>query len=177
VAADKTHEYRLILRWTGNRGTGTSGYRDYSRDHEMTAPGKASVLSGSSDPSFRGDRSRYNPEELLVASLSSCHMLWALHFCADAGITVVDYRDEPEGQMLEQADGAGQFVRVTLHPAIVLAPASAARAAELDAIHHRAHECCFVARSVNFPVEVKPAPVTTQPVSGTESSAYSGTEQ
>ena len=156
---EKTHKYRMNLRWTGNRGTGTSGYRDYARDHEIAAEGKTARLPCSADAAFRGDRGRYNPEELLVASLSSCHMLWVLHLCADAGIVVMEYGDTPEGTMVEHADGSGEFKSATLHPAIRLAPQSADRAADLDGIHHRAHELCYVSRSVNFPVDIAPVNV------------------
>src|SRR3954451_2082626 len=157
---EKTHEYRVNLRWTGNRGTGTSGYREYARDHEFTAEGKAAIIPGSSDAAFRGDRGRYNPEELLIASLSSCHMLWVLHLCSDAGIVVTEYTDTPEGNMIEHADGSGEFTSVTLRPVITLAPESADRVPDLEAIHHRAHELCYVARSVNFMVDVSAAPAS-----------------
>src|SRR5579871_3952493 len=101
----KQHHYSIELRWTGNLGNGTKTYKTYSRNHEILSPGKP-VLPGSSDPVFRGDSSRYNPEELLVASLSSCHMLWFLHLCADNGIVVTDYQDSPSGTMVEAPDGS-----------------------------------------------------------------------
>jgi organic hydroperoxide reductase OsmC/OhrA len=147
--SDHEHQYRLSVVWTGNRGTGTSGYREYFRDHEIHAPGKP-VLPGSSDPNFRGDASRYNPEELLVASLSTCHMLWFLHLCADAGIVVTDYRDDASGTMVEHPDGSGEFTGVTLRPRARITDAG--RIAETAALHDRAHAMCFVARSVKFPV-------------------------
>jgi organic hydroperoxide reductase OsmC/OhrA len=151
--AEKQHRYRVRVAWTGNRGVGTRGYRDFARDHEIGAPGKAAIL-GSSDPAFRGDAARWNPEELLVASLSACHKLWYLHLCAVAGVVVERYEDEAEGVMVEADDGAGRFVAVTLRPKIGLAAdADVARAA---ALHHDAHEKCFVANSVNFPVAVEP---------------------
>ena len=153
---DHEHQYQLSVVWTGNRGTGTSSYRDYSRDHEVQALGKP-ALPGSSDPNFRGDGSRYNPEELLVASLSSCHMLWFLHLCADAGIVVTAYRDDASGTMVEHPDGSGEFTGVTLRPqAKIIDPA---RIGETAALHDRAHALCFVARSVKFPVRHEP--VTT----------------
>jgi organic hydroperoxide reductase OsmC/OhrA len=153
---DKEHNYRLAVVWTGNRGTGTSNYTDYSRDHEIHAEGKP-ALPGSSDPGFRGDASRYNPEELLVASLSACHMLWFLHLCAEAGIAVTSYRDDSEGAMREHADGSGEFIRVTLRPHATVT--DAARIPEIGALHDRAHRLCFIARSVNFPVEHRPVTV------------------
>jgi organic hydroperoxide reductase OsmC/OhrA len=147
--AAKEHTYAIETRWTGNDGEGTAGYRTYRRDHEISAAGKAPIPA-SSDPAFRGDRARYNPEELLVASLSSCHMLWYLHLCADAGVVVTSYVDAAVGQMAETPDGGGSFTSVELRPRVEIATGSdAARAREL---HHRAHELCFIANSVNFPV-------------------------
>mgnify|MGYP003337497765 FL=1 len=138
--------------WTGNQGAGTSGYRAYSRNHVLNAGGNPAIPA-SSDPAFRGDPERWNPEELLVASLSSCHMLWYLHLCAEAGIIVTGYEDEAEGQMAEEGDGAGQFLSVTLHPKITISSGDPAKA---ERLHHAAHEKCFIARSVNFPVECEP---------------------
>src|SRR5205814_6337653 len=103
------------------RGTGTSGYREYDRAHEISSPGKPPIV-GSSDPSFRGDATRYNPEELLVASLSTCHMLWYLHLAADAGIAVTAYADDARGTMLEADDGSGRFARVVLRPTVTVTP-------------------------------------------------------
>jgi organic hydroperoxide reductase OsmC/OhrA len=146
------HNYRLNLRWTGNLGSGTSDYRAYSRNHVVEANGKSDVVL-SSDPTFRGDRSKHNPEELLLASLSSCHMLWFLHLCADAGIVVLAYEDQPHGVMDMNPDGSGQFREVTLHPSVTISDDS--RVAELEALHNRAHDMCFIARSVNFSVKCK----------------------
>ena len=153
----KEHHYPVTIIWTGNQGTGTSAYRAYSRDHVIHAGDKPEI-AGSSDPSFRGDPGRWNPEELLVASLSACHKLWYLGLCAGAGIVVTGYEDRAEGWMVEEAGGAGQFTRVLLHPRVTLAPGSdLEKAAHL---HHTAHEMCFIARSVNFPVEAQPEFVT-----------------
>ncbi len=146
-------EYSLTITWTGNLGTGTSGYREYSRNHEVSAAGKP-VLPGSSDPHYRGDASRYNPEELLVASLSACHMLWVLHFCADAGITVIEYTDTAIGTMRERSDGSGEFTRVLLRPHMMITDAAQLEIAK--SLHAKAHQMCFIARSVNFPVEHEP---------------------
>lgn len=150
----KKHHYTTSVTWTGNTGSGTSAYNAYRRDHEITAPGKSASIPGSSDPHFRGDSARYNPEELLVASLSTCHMLWMLHLCAAAGIVVMEYTDAAEGVMSENADGSGQFDSVTLHPTITIA--DAARADETIRLNHRVHDFCFIARSVNFPVVIEP---------------------
>lgn len=145
----KTHRYQLALRWTGNTGAGTRSYRGYERAHEISAPGKP-VLVGSSDPAFRGDATRYNPEELLVAALAACHMLWYLHLCVEHGIVVTAYEDQPQGQMIETADGGGRFTEVVLHP-VVTVPTDA-DVALAEALHERAHALCFIANSMNFPV-------------------------
>ena len=147
----KTHGYRAYVHWTAANGEGTKSYRSYSRNHEIGADGKPDIAA-SSDPAFRGDAGRYNPEELLVASLSSCHMLWYLHLASVSGITVVEYRDEASGEMEESDDGAGRFLRVELRPKVTIAGGS--ETARALALHHDAHARCFIARSVNFPVNV-----------------------
>jgi len=149
MAAGREHHYRIRVRWTGNRGTGTSAYRAYGRDHVVEADGKPPI-PGSSDPAFRGDPARWNPEDLLVASLSACHQLWYLHLCAEAGVRVVGYEDAAEGTMVEAADGGGRFTAVVLRPRAIVAPGT-----DLDEalrLHEAAHRLCFVARSVNFDV-------------------------
>ncbi|EFK36669.1 peroxiredoxin, SACOL1771 subfamily [Chryseobacterium gleum] len=150
----KNHHYKTTIHWTGNKGTGTSGYRDYERSHTISAENKA-MIEGSSDPAFRGDRTKYNPEEMLLSSLSSCHMLWYLHFCSEAGIIVTEYTDEASGIMAETANGSGHFTEVTLHPKVTVAEASMIEKAEQ--LHHKANEYCFIANSVNFPVKHIPA--------------------
>jgi organic hydroperoxide reductase OsmC/OhrA len=154
----RQHHYHLNLNWTGNLGTGTSHYRAYGREHEISADGKSSAVLGSSDPHFRGDASRYNPEDLLVAALSACHLLAYLHLCADRGIVVTEYRDQADGEMAEHEDGSGEFTRVVLRPRVTIADPS--RAAEAQALHDAAHHVCFIARSVNFPVEHEPGTFT-----------------
>ena len=149
----KQHHYPVRMKWTGNTGAGTREYRGYERAHEYSVDGKP-IIPGSSDPNFRGDRTRYNPEELLVMSLSSCHMLWYLHLCAERKIVVVDYVDEAVGLMMETADTGGHFVEVTLRPVVMLAAGSDVALAE--SLHDRAHHLCFVANSVNFPVRCIP---------------------
>jgi organic hydroperoxide reductase OsmC/OhrA len=118
--ADKQHRYAVQVKWTGNNGTGTHTYRGYKRAHDISAVGKATI-AGSSDPAFLGDGTRWNPEELLVASLSACHKLWYLGLCAQAGIAVTAYEDAAQGTMAEDASGAGRFTSVTLHPRVMLA--------------------------------------------------------
>jgi organic hydroperoxide reductase OsmC/OhrA len=144
----KTHAYQITTTWTGNTGAGTSGYRAYERAHEISAAGKP-VIAGSSDPNFRGDAARYNPEDLLVASLSACHMLWYLHLCADNGIVVTAYEDHAQGTMVETENTGGHFTEIVLRPVVTITTGDSELAARL---HHRAHELCFIANSVNFPV-------------------------
>ncbi|MFV0319993.1 MAG: OsmC family protein [Microbacterium sp.] len=143
------HRYRVQAEWTGNRGTGTSGYRDYDRDVTMTVDGKPALLA-SADRSFHGDRSRWNPEDMLVAALSECHLLSYLHACVQAGVVVVAYRDEATGLMLLDGKGGGSFAEVELRPTVTVADASMVDAARTA--HDTAHEWCFIAASVNFPV-------------------------
>jgi organic hydroperoxide reductase OsmC/OhrA len=151
---DRKNRYLIVNRWTGNLGTGTSDYAAYSRAHELSGTDKAAAIQGSSDALYRGDRSRYNPEELLLGALSACHMLWVLHLSADAGITVTEYQDEAWGEMAEHADGSGEFTRVVLRPRVQIAEAE--RVDDALAIHGRAHAVCALARSMNFPVEHEP---------------------
>jgi organic hydroperoxide reductase OsmC/OhrA len=149
----RLHRYETTVTWTGNIGTGTSGYRNYERAHEVAVDGKPPI-PGSSDPAFRGDAARWNPEELLVASLSQCHMLWFLHLCATNGVVVTEYRDYAAGMMAETADGGGHFQQVVLRPQVrFAAPEHADRARPL---HEQAHKLCFIASSVNFPVHCEP---------------------
>src|SRR5215831_11284273 len=153
MANAREHRYAVSLIWNGNFGTGTSGYRDYSRDYEIRGDSKVDI-HGSADPAFRGDRSRWNPEELLVASLSACHKLWYLHLATEAGITVTAYTDRAEGVMEVGRDGVGRFKSVVLHPTVtVTARSDIERARTLQKL---AHESCFIANSVNFSVECKP---------------------
>ncbi|MBW8688015.1 OsmC family protein [Chitinophaga rhizophila] len=144
-----THNYTMTTRWTGNTGTGTSAYNAYERNHILQAEGKPEI-PGSSDPGFRGDKSRYNPEEMLVGSLSTCHMLWYLHLCATAGVIVVDYVDHATGTMIETADGGGYFSEVTLHPEVTITDPAMIETA--NSLHEKANKLCFIANSVKFPV-------------------------
>lgn len=149
MVAGRTHVYEASVSWTGNRGQGTSGYRDYDRDAVIEAAGKAPIAA-SSDPLFRGNPERYNPEDLLVASLATCHMLWYLHLCAEAGVRVTAYRDQATGTMIEESDGGGRFSEATLRPEVVIA-----HDADIELairLHDEAHRKCFIANSMNFPV-------------------------
>lgn len=143
------HNYSVSIQWTGNTGGGTTRYDSYERSHTVSVAGKQDI-EGSSDTPFRGDNTKYNPEDMLVASLSTCHMLWYLHLCADAGIIVIDYSDTANGIMVEASAG-GHFTMVTLHPLVTVThPWMVAQA---NALHDKAHEKCFIANSVNFPVK------------------------
>ncbi|HUH33644.1 MAG TPA: OsmC family protein, partial [Daejeonella sp.] len=145
----KQHKYILTVKWTGNKGTGTSNYAAYDRGHSILLEGKSDI-SLSSDPAFRGDKSMHNPEELFIASLSSCHMLWYLHLCAEAGVTVTDYYDNATGIMEESANGGGRFSEVALNPVVTVTEASMIDTA--NQLHKKANELCFIANSVNFKV-------------------------
>lgn len=146
------HTFHASVEWTGNRGSGTTGYREYGREHVIRADGKPDLLA-SSAPAFLGDAGRWNPEELLVASLSACHLLWYLHLCATHGVVLTEYRDDPEGTMEVTRDGGGRFTEVVLHPRVVLLQGDPAVA---TALHDEAHRLCFIANSVNFPVRHEP---------------------
>jgi len=154
------HQFEITTTWTGNTGTGTRDYRSYSRDHEVNAIGKRGPILGSSDPAFRGDHSRYNPEELLIASLSTCHMLWMLHLCADAGIVITEYSDAASGIMALRPDGSGEFSSVTLRPRMKIT--DPARIEHAKALHREAHRMCFIAQSVKFPVGHDPVVISEE---------------
>ncbi|WP_026463543.1 OsmC family protein [Adhaeribacter aquaticus] len=147
------HTYQTTVLWTGNKGTGTVNYQSYDRDYSIFIQNKSAIL-GSSDPAFRGDKSRHNPEDLLVSSLSACHMLWYLHLCAVNQVVVVDYVDEAIGTMQETTEGSGAFTQVMLQPVVSVAKAEmVAIALEL---HQEANRMCFIANSVKFPVLHQP---------------------
>ncbi len=147
------HHYAISVSWTGNRGTGTSGYREYGRGHDITAAGLP-TLQGSADPTFHGDRDRWNPELLLLTALAQCHMLSYLHVAVNHGIVVTSYRDDAAGLLQLNADGSGQFVSATLRP--VLTVADPAHIELASGLHEEAARKCFIARSVNFPVQHDP---------------------
>ena len=143
------HRYGVSLEWTGNRGTGTQTYRGYGRDHVLRAPGLPD-LPGTADPTFHGDRDRWNPEQLLLSALAQCHMLSYLHVAVKNGIGVISYRDDAEGTLRLNRDGSGEFTSVLLRPEVHISEGSPELATSL---HEEAHRLCFIARSVNFPVE------------------------
>jgi len=147
------HTYTTDVIWTGNSGSGTRDYRSYSRSHQIKSKGKPAI-SGSSDPSFMGDSSKYNPEELFLASISCCHMLWYLHLCSENDVVVTSYRDEPIGTMCEEKSGSGHFEMVVLKPEVAITePVKKSLAIKL---HQEAGRKCFIANSCNFPVNHEP---------------------
>jgi len=149
----RRHSYAVEVEWTGDRGKGTASYRAYGRDSTVRAQGKPE-LAGSADRTFHGDRDRWNPEELLLAALSQCHLLSYLHVCVKHGVVVTGYRDAATGEMTETGDGGGRFTRVDLHPEVDLADESQRVLA--DSLHEEAGRLCFIASSVNFPVHHMP---------------------
>ncbi len=150
---EKQHRYKADVVWTGNLGPGTTSYRGYDRSYEIRCPGKAPIL-GSSDPAFRGNPRLHNPEELLAASVSACHMLWYLHLAATAGLIVTAYEDNVEGTMGEAPDGSGRFTEMILRPRITISKGGDTGLAQR--LHETAHQKCFIANSINFPVRVEP---------------------
>ena len=149
----KQHNYKLTTKWTGNKGSGTDDYRNYERSHSIFIDGKPEILA-SSDAPFRGDITKHNPEDFLLSAISSCHMLWYLHLCADAGVVVVDYTDNATAVMVEVPTGGGHFTEATLNPVVTVTDASMIdRANEL---HKKANEKCFIANSLNFKVRHNP---------------------
>lgn len=148
----KEHRYTVTVTWTGNTGSGTSSYRAYERAHTIEA-GTKPAIAGSSDPAFRGDAARWNPEDLLVASASACHQLWYLHLASTAGIVVTAYEDRAEGTMIETADGGGHFTRIVLRPRVTISKGDPERAREL---HHDAHCLCFIANSLKCEIATEP---------------------
>ena len=152
------HQYTATTKWVGNRGKGTSDYKAYDRNHNIEIDGKPTLLC-SSDPDFRGDKSRVSPEDLLVCSLSGCHMLWYLHLCAINGVVVTEYIDYAHGHMRENSDGSGEFTEVTLNPKVTVTETGMIKKA--NELHHEANSMCFIARSVKFPVIHKPVIVSS----------------
>lgn len=155
----KEHQYKVVVKWTGNKGEGTKDYRAYERSHTISVEGKEAILA-SADSAFRGDPTKFNPEELLLASVSSCHMLWFLHLCADNGITVIAYADEPIGTMIEYEKGGGRFSELTLSPKVTILQQDAM--SRLDDLHSEANKLCFIANSLNFEVKHKSSAICAE---------------
>lgn len=154
------NEFHVTVSWTGNLGTGTSGVRDFSRDHDISFPDVPTLapLLGSAAPQFRGDPERYNPEQLLIASAAQCHMMTYFWLAARAGLRVVEYRDEATGTLTVHPDGSGEISRIVLKPEIVISPEGEAGAdTELALeLHSEVAQYCFIARSLNFAIEHEP---------------------
>lgn len=148
-----SHEYRARLVWEGNHGTGTADHTGYGRRHRIAVDGKPDLLV-TADPAFRGDPGLHNPEELLVAAVASCHMLTYLALCARRGIAVVDYADTAHGTLELEPGGGGRFGGITLRPRVAVSRQTDLEAAR--ALHDRAHEMCFIARSCGFPIHHRP---------------------
>ena len=149
----REHTYQLAIKWTGNKGQGTNDYSSYDRSHTISIENKKDILC-SSDPAFRGDNTKHNPEDLLIASISSCHMLWYLHLCADAGVIVLDYTDNAKGTMQETESGGGHFTEVILFPTVIVSEKSMIDKA--NKLHDKANKFCFISNSCNFPIHHKP---------------------
>ncbi len=152
MAEAKEHRYEINIVWSGAAHGPTRDYQSYSREHRIEIAGKPPI-PGSADPGFRGDPARHNPEEMLVAAISSCHMLWYLHLCAVKGVVVTSYTDTAQGIMIEEPHN-GRFREVVLRPTVTIAGASDPAIAE--SLHEPAHAECFIANSVNFPVRCEP---------------------
>ena len=150
----KLHTYKTKVDWTGNLGNGTSDYLSYSRNHKIQVDAKYGEILASSDPAFRGDSDRYNPEELFLSALSACHMLWYLHLCSVHKIIVSEYLDNALGVMEENKDGSGRFISVTLHPEVTIENEDLMEKAL--ALHEQANKMCFIANSCNFEVGHEP---------------------
>ena len=151
------HHYTATVTWTGNQGTGTSGYTAYSRNHTISIEGKPDI-SGSSDAAFRGDKSRYSPEDSFVAAISACHMLWYLHLCAVNNVVVEKYVDQSSAVMTENENGSGQFRQIILKPIVTVQKSEMADKAM--SLHTQTHDMCFLARSVNFEIRHEPVILT-----------------
>ncbi|MGB7285611.1 MAG: OsmC family protein [Salaquimonas sp.] len=153
MALSKSHIYEAVIEWTGNSGTGTSAYKAYERTWDLSSNGKP-IVNCSNDPVLGGDASKYNPEDLFLSAIASCHMLWYLHLCSEAGVVVQTYRDEPQGIGEMEPSGKGRFTSVTLRPIIGITKGSDLEKAYT--LHNEIHQYCFIARSVNFPVNYEP---------------------
>lgn len=149
----KSHHYQSLIKWTGNKGKGTTSYTSYERSYDVIIENKPR-LKGSADPAFRGKAELHNPEDLLLASISSCHMLWYLHFCSTNKITVIDYQDNATAKMVETPEGKGHFTEAVLNPEVVILEKDKISLAE--SLHQKANEFCFIANSCNFPIQHNP---------------------
>lgn len=150
----KKHNYEIKVEWTGNEGNGTLDYKSYNRNHKIIANGKYKPIEGSSDPSFLGDKTKYNPEDLFLSSISSCHMLWYLHLCSVHKIIVTEYVDSATGIMAETKNGSGRFIRITLNPKVKITEIS--MISKANELHEEANKMCFIANSCNIKIDHNP---------------------
>jgi len=150
----KKHNYKIKVEWTGNEGNGTLNYKSYNRNHVIITDGKYDRINGSADPSFLGDQSKYNPEDLFLSSLSACHMLWYLHLCAVHKIIVTHYLDNATGIMEETRNGSGKFIEVTLNPKVKITDLN--MISKANELHAEANKMCFIANSCNFIIRHNP---------------------
>ncbi|MBE2246630.1 MAG: OsmC family protein [Candidatus Competibacteraceae bacterium] len=153
------HYYTVEIQWTGNSGDGTHSYESYQRSHTISKSG-AEDIHATADPAFRGDKQKFNPEELFIASLSGCHMLWYLHLCSDHGIVVNSYADAPVGIMIVKEDGSGKIEKVTLRPKVCIQLSEQKNLAVL--LHQVSHQKCFIANSINCPIDIEPSIYTEE---------------
>ncbi|WP_340202126.1 OsmC family protein [Ascidiimonas sp. W6] len=153
----KTHPYKIKVEWIGNQGEGTLNYKSYSRNHTIYGVGKYQEILASSDPSFLGDKSKYNPEDLFLSSIATCHMLWYLHLCSANKIIVTAYVDNATAVMTEKENGSGQFTEVMLHPHVKITDAN--MIAKANQLHTEANKMCFIANSVNFKIGHHPTTI------------------
>lgn len=160
---EQKYSYHVNMVWTGNLGNGTSGYQVYDRSYVVSSPGKPEI-KGTSDPAFRGDPNCWNPEEMLLASLSACHMLWYLHLCSVSKVKVLSYKDDPKGEMVVGSSGSGHFEAVRLYPEIEITEESSLDIA--STLHEEAHKKCFISNSVNFPISIFPTFKKCKPMKG-----------
>ncbi|GJM05454.1 MAG: peroxiredoxin [marine bacterium B5-7] len=154
----KEHNYQVSVEWTGNKGKGTLDSKSYTRNHKILSDGKYDSINGSSDPAFMGDKTKYNPEDLLVSSISACHMLCYLHLCAVNNIVVTRYTDNAIGVMEETENGSGRFTQVTLNPSVIVTNSDMIQKA--NELHHQANKMCFIANSCNFRIEHIPTTIS-----------------
>jgi len=150
----KVNNYKIRVEWTVNKGNGTLNDKSYSRNHNISSEEKHNLIHDSSDPSFSGERTKYNPEELFISSISACHMLWYLHLCSINKIVVTEYIDNAKGFMEETENSNGKFTEVILNPTVKITDPSSINKA--NKLHTDANGISFIAKSCNFKIKHKP---------------------
>lgn len=143
------HLFKATLNWSSNKKQEETISKFYNKSHQIKIEGKP-VLDISAAKAFKGDPSLYNPEDLLLSSLVSCHMMSYLYVCSQNGIEVLEYSDNAEATLEVSPDGSGRFTEVRLKPKVKISnPDKVELALEL---HTKANKLCFIANSCNFPV-------------------------